>query len=89
MADRQQKLHDYLDQKVKDGTITQDQENKLLAKLDQLHLQLKNDNQQDRRGDHRQLFEQLQQWAKDNGINLDQVLPHPMGHPGFHHPDDN
>jgi len=79
-ADRRQHLKDNLDQKVKDGTITQDQETKILAKLDELQQQLKNDNQQDRRADRRQLFQQLQQWAKDNNINLQQVLPRPTDH---------
>jgi polyhydroxyalkanoate synthesis regulator phasin len=76
MANRQAKLKSTLDQAVKDGKLTQDQEDKLIAELQSLRSQAK-DNRQDIRT-------QLQQWAKDNGVtNLDQILPAPGA--GIHH----
>jgi hypothetical protein len=76
MANRQAKLKSTLDQAVKDGKLTQDQEDKLIAELQSLRSQAK-DNRQDIRT-------QLQQWAKDNGVtNLDQILPAPVA--GIHH----
>jgi polyhydroxyalkanoate synthesis regulator phasin len=80
MADRHQKLVDRLDQAVKDGKITEDQKNKIIAKLDELHKQFQGESKQDRHANRQQLHDALQQWAKDNGINLDQILPHGLGH---------
>jgi outer membrane scaffolding protein for murein synthesis (MipA/OmpV family) len=84
MHNRQAKLKSTLDQAVKDGKLTQDQEDKLIAEMQSLRNQLKSDNQTDR-GQNRQDFKaQLDQWAKDNGINnLDQILPAPAA--GMHH----
>jgi polyhydroxyalkanoate synthesis regulator phasin len=88
-ADRQAKLKSTLDQAVKDGKLTSDQETKLIAELKTLHEQNKADRTQ-----NRQSFKiQLDQWAKDNGItNLDQILPAPpdggMRHGGMM-PDNN
>lgn len=81
-ADRQQKLKATLDQAVKDGKLTQDQADKLLAKLKSLRDEFKSQNHQDRRQNHQQLHDVLEQWAKDNGIsNLDEILPQPpAGH---------
>lgn len=76
---RQAKLKSTLDQAVKDGKLTQDQENKLVTELQALRSQRKNDQRQDRQA----LKAQLDQWAKDNGItNLDQILPQRLG--GMH-----
>ncbi len=73
---RKQKLNDYLEQKVKDGTITEDQKNKIETKLDELHQQLKSENKDQRHQDRQDLRSQLEQWAKNNGINnIDQLLP--------------
>jgi hypothetical protein len=75
MQSRQAKLKSTLDQAVKDGKLTQDQEDKLIAELKTLHDQNKTDKRQDRLNMH----SRLEQWAKDNGINnLDQILP-PQG----------
>ena len=75
-ADHQARLKSTLDQAVKDGKLTQDQETKLLAELQTLHNQAKTDRQD--------IKSQLDQWAKDNGItNLDQILPAPPA--GMHH----
>ncbi|HSX18305.1 MAG TPA: hypothetical protein VLE51_03050 [Candidatus Saccharimonadales bacterium] len=83
-AQHQQKLKSTLDQVVKDGKITQDQADKLLAKLNSLHDQFKNDNREERMQNRQQLHDELEQWAKDNGINnLDDILPHPLM--GRHH----
>jgi polyhydroxyalkanoate synthesis regulator phasin len=74
MQNRETRIKSSLDQAVKDGKLTQDQETKLIAELKTLHDQFKNDKTQ-----NRQNFKtQLDQWAKDNGItNLDQILPAP------------
>jgi hypothetical protein len=86
---RQAKLKSTLDQAVKDGKLTQDQETKLITELQTLRSQSKADKQQDRQD----FKTQLDQWAKDNGItNLDQILPQRPG--GMHHgmgaaPDDS
>lgn len=82
MQDRQARLKANLDQAVKDGKLSQDQENKLIAELQTL----RNQNKTDRRQDRKNLHNQLEQWAKDNNIsNLDQILPQP----GRHHMMDN
>lgn len=74
--EKKQRLNDYLEQKVKDGTITEDQKNKVVAKLDELHQQLKNEDKDQRHQDLQTLKTQFEQWAKDNGINnIDQLLP--------------
>lgn len=78
--DRQAKLKSTLDQAVKDGKLTSDQETKLIAELQTLHSQNKADRTQGRQD----FKTQLQQWATDNGItNLDQILPTPPA--GMHH----
>ncbi|MBX4190765.1 hypothetical protein KW794_01625 [Candidatus Saccharibacteria bacterium] len=69
--ERQAKLKSTLDQAVKDGKLTQDQADKLVAELKTLHDQNKADRRQD-------IKSQLEQWAKNNGINnLDEILPRP------------
>jgi polyhydroxyalkanoate synthesis regulator phasin len=82
IADRQAKLKSTLDQAVKDGKLTQDQEDKLIAELKTLRTQ----QQADKTSDRQSFKTQLDQWAKDNGISdLDQILPAPpVGHPGMH-----
>lgn len=75
--DRQAKLKSTLDQAVKDGKLTSDQETKLIAELQTLHSQNKSNRTQS-------FKTQLEQWATDNGItNLDQILPAPPA--GMHH----
>jgi hypothetical protein len=86
-ADRQNhqaKLKSTLDQAVKDGKLTNDQENKLIAELNSLHDQLESSNPTNRLQNRQNFKTQLEQWAKDNGINnLDQILPSPPA--GMHH----
>jgi hypothetical protein len=52
----------------------------LIAKLKELHDQKKSDNQADRKADRQAMHDQLEQWAKDNGIDLSQVMPMPPAH---------
>jgi preprotein translocase subunit SecD len=83
-AQHEQKLKDHLDQLVKNGTITQDQEDKIIAKLKELKQNQKSENHQDRRQNRNDFRTQIQQWLTDNGINvnLDQLLPAHPGHGG-------
>ncbi len=75
-TDRQARLKTVLDQAVKDGKLTSDQETKLIDELRSLHDQAKTD--------HQDIKSRLDQWAKDNGItNLSDILP-TLG-PGLHH----
>jgi 4-alpha-glucanotransferase len=81
-ANHQQKFKDHLDALVKNGTITQDQADKIIAKLQDLKQNLKTENRQKRIQNRQNFKTQMEQWLKDNGINvsLDQLLPaHPDG----------
>lgn len=83
-AKHQQMLKDRLDQAVKDGKLTQAQETKLLAELKTLHDETKSDNRADRRANRQAMHDELEQWAKDNGIDLGQVMPRPGHGMGMH-----
>ena len=77
-AERQQKLDDRLTQAVKDGKITEEQKAKILAKLDELQKTRdawKSKTPQERMAAKQELRGQLQQWAKDNGIPLEFLMP--------------
>lgn len=78
-AKHEQMLKDRLDQAVKDGKLTQDQETKLLAELKTLHDETKTDNQADRHANRKAMHDKLDQWSKDNGIDLSKVMPQPDG----------
>ena len=87
LQNHQAKLKAALDQAVKDGKLTQNQADKLIAELKTLRDQFR-DNKQQNRQDFKA---QLNQWAEDNGINnLDQILPAPPadGHHGMMHTSD-
>lgn len=86
---RHQKLVTALDQAVANGKITKDQETKILGELDSLRQQHKDSSKQDRRADMQDFHSQMQQWLKDNNINLnlDDILPHPSGPMGAHNSD--
>lgn len=72
---RENKLKSSLDQAVKDGKLTQEQADKLLAKLKSLKAEHKNGDKSNRREVKEDMRAELQQWAKDNGIeNLDEIL---------------
>lgn len=83
----QQGLEDKLDQAVKDGKLTEEQKNQLIAKLESLKSEFKPEKNQQRMLKHQNLHDELEAWAKDNGINnLDDILPHsPMGQHKFKH----
>ena len=77
-AERQQKLDDRLAQAVKDGKITEEQKAKILAKLDELRKAQdtwKDKTPEERMAAKQELHSQLQQWAKDNGIPLEFLMP--------------
>lgn len=76
-AARQKALQTKFDQAVKDGKLTSDQETKLLAKLKEL--QTARSTAVDGRASMKANRDSLKQWATDNGINLDNILPKPTG----------
>jgi hypothetical protein len=81
---RQAHLKTALDQAVKDGKLTQDQENRLAAEINSLHSQLQSENGSDRKQNFQDFKTKLDQWAKDHGItNLESILPQPPM--GRHH----
>jgi hypothetical protein len=69
-ADRQMQMKSKLDQAVKDGKLTQDQENTLLQKLESMH-----QNEQNMRSAH----QDLRQWMQNNKIDLRSILGEPKG----------
>lgn len=73
---RQDNIKSRLDQAVKDGKITADQEQKILNKLNELRAgrqaeidKLKGMTPQQRRDEMKKERQDLQNWAKDNGIS--------------------
>jgi hypothetical protein len=81
---RQAHLKSALDQAVKDGKLTQGQEDKLVAEIDSLRSQLKSENGSDRQQNFQDFKSKLSQWAKANGImDLESILPQPPM--GRHH----
>ena len=86
-TERQQKLKDRLDQAVKDGKITQDQEDKLIAKLKELEadrqaFREQKEETQAERDAHKAKMDAFKQWLADNKIPED--LARPMGGRGHH-----
>lgn len=70
----QERVKTKLDQAVKDGKITQDQENKILAKLDELQKDresMKGKSTQEHKAAMEKKKAELDQWAKDNNIPED------------------
>lgn len=77
-AERQAELKARLDQAVKDGKLSQEQENKLLAKLQELKTfreSLTNKTPEEVREAMKQKRQELRQWAKDNNIPLEFLGP--------------
>ena len=64
-AKKRQGLEVLLQETVKDGKLTEDQKNKILEKRDEL--------QADHKAQSETQKEELQIWAKENGINLDNL----------------
>lgn len=94
-AEREQAMKTKLDQAVKDGKITQDQEDKLIAKLKELQADRKEfkdmkEETQAERDAHKAKMDAFKQWLTDNKIPED--LARPMGGhghmgPGMEHDD--
>lgn len=79
----QQKVKSYLDSKVKDGTITQAQENVLIAELQKVQTEYSPESWSNLTPDQRQqqmqkMKQELQSWAQSQGIDLSKVLPQGM-----------
>lgn len=79
------RISDHLQSKVDDGTLTVDQKNALEAKLEEL--ETKREALKDQGFSHREMHEQmkadrddLESWAKEQGIDIQALLP--MGHKG-------
>lgn len=85
-AQRQQDMKSKLDQAVKDGKLTQDQEDKLVAKfkeMDSYRDSLKDKTEDERHTAMKTKMDEFKQWLKDNNISEDLVrLGGPHGHGG-------
>lgn len=82
-AERKAKMKERLDQLVKDGKLTQDQANKIVAKFEEnktFRESLKDKSAEERKAAMEQHRTEMEQWAKDNGIDLKYIRPH--GGPG-------
>lgn len=100
-AEHKQNFEAKLDQLVKDGKITSDQKAKILAKQAEMKAQMeasraemKDMTPAERKAEMQKHKAELEQWAKDNGINTDYlklVIGHGPGghgrHGGFGGPD--
>lgn len=85
-AEREQKMKARLDQAVKDSKITQDQEDKLIAKLKEMESQrsanrdaMKDKTEEERKAAMDKERADFKQWLSDNKIPED-LVPGPMGH---------
>ena len=83
-AAREQKMKERLDQAVKDKKITQEQEDKLIAKLKELQADRKELKQatQSERDAHKAKMDEFKKWLSDNKIP--EEVARPMGGPGHH-----
>lgn len=87
-AQRAQEVKDRIDQAVKDGKITQDQANKITAKLQEMRANrdaMKDKTAEERQRTRQEKRDDMKQWAQDNGISLDalkDILGRPDGHGG-------
>ncbi len=84
-AEREQKMKERLDQAVKDGKISQSQEDKLIAKLKDMESQREanRDAMKDKTEDERKTARDkeradFKQWLSDNNIPED-LVPQPLG----------
>lgn len=90
-AFRQEQMKTRLDQAVKDGKLTQDQENKILDKQKVIRSDMnsiKSKTGTDRKAAMEAERTKIQQWAKDNNIPLQYLMPmgghHGMGRGMMH-----
>lgn len=87
-AEREQTMKTTIEQAVKDGKLTQDQADKLTAKLQELQAERKNmkgmkEATQTERDAHKAKMDEFKQWLSDNQIPEDLVRPmgsHGRGH---------
>jgi polyhydroxyalkanoate synthesis regulator phasin len=77
-AEHKKNLEDKLTQAVKDGNLTEDQKTKLLAKMEEFASAREEERDQNRE-ERQQRRDDLKNWAEENGINLDEILPKPNG----------
>lgn len=85
-AEREQKMKERLDQAVKDGKLTQAQEDKLIAKLKEMQADRKNPKDATE-ADHearKAKMDEFRQWLKDNNIPEEFGMPM-RGHGGPPH----
>lgn len=79
-VERASKLSERLQEKVADGTITEEQKTALeekLAEMRKLHEANRDSRliRDEQREGHEQAREELESWAEENGIPLDDILP--------------
>jgi hypothetical protein len=87
-AEHLQKLTTRLDQAVKDGKLTVEQKNMILAKVAEMqnfHDSLKGKSPQQRREALKQKHEELKKWAEDNHIPAPFALGGHIEHPMMRH----
>jgi len=85
-AEMQQKQDENLNQAVSDGKITQDQKTALQEKMKEWHgdkPDFSNMSREERRKEMESHREQMQNWAKDQGIDLQQLNLHGPKGPGM------
>lgn len=86
-AEHQQRLEERLTKAVEEGTLTEEQKSKILAKLEELKIQREtfNDKTPKERGKAKQeIHGSLEQWAQDNNIPLKYLMAHGPQTPGMH-----
>lgn len=89
--DHDKKFAERLDQLVKDGKITAEQKSKIEAKFKEIHEQREKSRSKNQNLSHKERHEkmktqrdELEKWAKDNGIDLDLIKPEKPGGNGHH-----
>jgi len=80
--EKQAKFEEYLDQAVADGKITEEQKQAILAKheehqaeMEALKAELKDLSPEERKAKMQELKQEMEQWAEENGINLEEIMP--------------
>lgn len=87
-ANHEQKYEDRLNQAVKDGKLTSDQKDKILAKHKEMISfmeSLKDKTPQERHDAMKTKMDELKTWEKDNNIPVGYLGGPGMGHHGFGH----
>jgi polyhydroxyalkanoate synthesis regulator phasin len=76
-AERHARMEEHLTEAVTNGTITEAQKQALLAKKEEMRAQheaIKDLPQDERRDAHRQLREEMKEWAESQGIDLQSLM---------------